>query len=103
MKAAVKSMKVNKVLPLVAAVLALLGVFTGALSYIGQIATSRAQYEEMVREFSIALFVGFFLSFLCFIAAASTLYVKTTAIVNGQRCGPACFAAGPSCPGALAN
>lgn len=66
-------------------VLTLMAVVTGSLAYIGQQATSPAEYQAMLQIVAVTLFVSFFLSVLCFIAAASTLYVKVFTQLEDDR------------------
>lgn len=68
-----------------AGVLTLMSVMTGSLAYIRQTATSAAEYQALVQIVAVALFVSFFLSSLCFIAAASTLYVKVFTQIDEDR------------------
>jgi putative ABC transport system permease protein len=53
-----------------------MSVLAVALTYIEAVATSASERQAMLQIVGVALFVSSFLSLLCFIAAASTLYAK---------------------------
>lgn len=68
-----------------AGVLTLMSVVTGSLAYIQQQAASPDDYQAMLQIVAVTLFVSFFLSVLCFFAAASTLYVKVFTQLDQDR------------------
>lgn len=68
-----------------AGTLTLIGIALGVITHIKQMASSTAEYQQMMQLVSLVLFVFFFIGILFFIAAVSTLYVKLFTQVDEDR------------------